>query len=224
MSTHADPIPDAMILAAIDRAARHWPHGEEVSKNEIYDHLAVPSRSGPARHVHRRLAALEAAGFLERSSRNGVEVFELTSSGRRQLRDAQRIEEVVLPESPQHRAWRNARSLAGQEIERFRCEFRVCLMDAIGFLDGDSPAPSDAFFELADPLRFQCRRLASAIYCLSEWAEPDDRTADVDERLEPGERKLPSKRRAQLCMMRGGRRNTWSWTPTSVTDRAARTD
>lgn len=85
MSTHADPIPDALILAAIDRAARHWrPRRVDVSKSEIYNHLAIPSRSGPARHVHRQLTAMEAAGILQRSRRNGLVVFSLTSTcGRR---------------------------------------------------------------------------------------------------------------------------------------------
>ncbi len=124
MSTKPDPIPDALILAAVDRAVRHWARGEEVSKHEIYDHLAIPSRSGPARHVHRRLTTLETAGMVERSRRNGIVVFSLTSSGRLSLEHAQRSGEVVLPESPQHREWRRARSLAGQEVERFRREFR----------------------------------------------------------------------------------------------------
>lgn len=155
MSPHADPIPDALILAAIDRAARHWqPRRVEVSKSEIYNHLAISSRSGPARHVHRRLTAMEAAGILQRSRRYGLVVFSLTSTGRHHLRGAQSAGEVALPESPQHRAWRRARSLAGQEIERFRHEFRACLVDAIGLLEADPPVVSDAFFELAEPLRF----------------------------------------------------------------------
>jgi DNA-binding transcriptional ArsR family regulator len=211
MSTKPDSIPDALILAAVARAARHWPRDGEVSKGDIYDHLAIPSRSGPARHVHRRLAALEAAGMVERSRRNGVVVFSLSSVGRRGVERARRSGEVVLPESPQHREWSRARSLAGQEIERFRFEFRTYLLNAIGLLSAEPPAASDAFFELAEPLSFQCRRLGSATYCLDEWAEPDDQTPDVDDCLQPAERDLPRKRRIQLYSMRNGRRSTWLW-------------
>lgn len=219
MSTHADPIPDEVILAALDRAVRQRLQREEVSKSQIYGHLAISSRSGAARHVHRRLAALEAAGLLRGSRRNGLAVFGLTSAGDSRLRDALRVAEVVLPESPQHRQWRHARSLAGQEIGRFRHDFWACLMAAIALLDADSSVASDAFFELVGPLRFQCQRLGSALYCLAEWAEPDDETADVDEFLKASERELSPDRRTQLSTMRRGRRNTWQWSPTTLAER-----
>ena len=75
MSTHADAFPDELILAAIDRATRHRPREGAVIKASIYLHLAIPSRSGPARHVHRRLQVLEAAGLVERSRRHSLEVW-----------------------------------------------------------------------------------------------------------------------------------------------------
>ncbi len=170
MSTHADAIPDEMILAAIDRAVRHRIRKGDATKGSIYTHLAIPSRSGAARHVYTRLRALEEAGAIQRSNRHGLLAWSLTSAGRRRLQRARRAGTARLPESPQHRAWRNARTLAGQEIERFRRELRGRLTHAMQLLEADPPAASDAFFEMAARLQHECRRLGSATYCLREWA------------------------------------------------------
>jgi len=51
------------------------------------------------------------------------------------------------------------------------------------------PAFSDQWFELAERLRSDCWMLGSASHCLHEWAEPDDRYADIDEGV-PGRRNL----------------------------------
>lgn len=211
MSTHADAFPDELILAAMDRAARHRPREGAVIKSSIYLHLAIPSRSGPARHVHRRLQALEGAGLVERSRRHSLEVWSLTSAGRRRLQRAQRAGEIELPESPQHEAWRSSRILAEQEIDRCRRELRRGLADALRVLDADPPARSDAFFELAEQLERGCRRVATATYCLYEWPEPDDATPDVHDNLEPNERSLPRSEQARLRSKRVGRRGIRQW-------------
>jgi hypothetical protein len=179
-----------------------------VIKAAIYLHLAVPSRSGPARHVHRRLQVLETAGLVERSRRCGLEVWGLTSAGRHRL---QRAGKVELPESPQHEAWRISRILAEQEIDRCRLEMRRGLADALRVLDADPPVGSDAFFELAQQLERGCRRVATATYCLYEWAEPDDATPDIQDNLDPSERNLPRNQQALLRSRRAGRRGIREW-------------
>jgi len=211
MSSHAEPIPDELILAAIDRAVRHRGRDSGVPRGLIYMHLAIPSRSGKARHVYRRLPVLEGAGLLIRSRRNGIEVWELTSAGRRRLRAATRADRVVLPESPQHRAWREARTLAGQEIARFRCELDRGLTSAHQALRIEPPAVSDTFFELAQQLHRECRRLGSAIYCLREWPEPRDARPDSYENLNPGEENLPAIEQQRLRILRVGRRGIAHW-------------
>jgi hypothetical protein len=218
MSSTTDVIPDELILAAIDRAARHRerPAGYAIT-GSIYSHLDIPSRSGPARRVRGRLSALEEAGTVQRSTRIGFTVWSLTSAGRGRLTRAQRTGKIELPESPQHREWRNARTLAEQEIERFRRALRDCLTSATRLLDTDPPAGSDAFFEMAERLRDECRRLASATYCLSEWIEPDDATADVDDRLKPSERNLDPAEQRRLQSQRSGRRNVRLWSEQSTT-------
>jgi hypothetical protein len=211
MSSHAELIPDELILAAIDRAARHRGRDGGVPRGLIYMHLAIPSRSGAARHAYRRLPVLEVAGLLIRSRRNGIEVWELTSAGRRRLRAARRADRVVLPESPQHRAWREARTLAGQEIGRFRRELDRGLTSAHRALRREPPVGSDTFFELAQQLRRECRRLGSAIYCLREWPEPDDARPDSYENLDPGEEHLPAIEQQRLRILRVGRRGIAPW-------------
>ena len=115
-------IPDELILAALGRAIRHRGGERYPPAGPIYAHLDIPSRSGSARHVYRRLLALAAAGVLERSRRLDFTVWSLTSTGKRRLSRALRAGIVELPESPQHRAWRDARTLAAREIDRIRDE------------------------------------------------------------------------------------------------------
>jgi hypothetical protein len=175
-------IRDELVLAAIERAVRHYAAGiAAVPVWEIYDHLDLPRRSGAARRVRTRLDAMQEAGRLERSRLHGIDVWALTGAGRRRLQRARRAGRAPeLPESPQHRAWREARAAAAQGIERFRQELRDCLEQALLLLDTDPPADSDAWFVLGESLRAPCRRLGSAVHCLREWQEPDDARADID--------------------------------------------
>ncbi len=199
------------ILAAIDRAIRHRAREGGVGKGLVYLHLAVPSRSGPARYVYRRLPVLEAAGLVERARRHSIDVWSLTSAGRRRLKRARRLGGVELPESPQHEAWRSSQLLAGKEIDRCLLGLRHGLTDALRVLDADPPAGSDAFFELAEQLERSCRRVATATYCLYEWPEPDDATPDIHDNLDPAERSLPRDEQARLRSKRVGRRGIKHW-------------
>jgi hypothetical protein len=191
-------IPDELVLAAIERAKRHdGRDSPEVPTWAIYEHLGLAKRSGAARRVHARLSVLQEAGWLAPARRSGVPMWVLTSAGRRRLQRAKRAGNVALPESPQHREWREARAMAGREIERFRHELREFLQQALLLLDTDPPVDSDAWFQLGESLRARCRRLGSAVHCLWEWAEPDDAHADIDSN--------------QGLSYRMGRRNIGQW-------------
>jgi hypothetical protein len=209
----ADAIPDDLILAAIDRAERHF--GKEIAGVpmwEITEHLSIGRRSAAARHVRSRLVALEAKGRLEPSRRNGISVWILTSSGRRRLRRAERAGDVpALPESPQHRRWREAHALAAQEIERMREGVRSTVDEATRLLDAHTAASSDTWFELSARLRQMVWRLGSASYCLYEWPEPCDEQADIDDRWNPGDQQLAEGELARRLYRRAGRRNTIRW-------------
>jgi hypothetical protein len=205
--------PDELVLAAIERAARHQPqHRPTAPVWSILEHLALRPRSAPARHVRARLEALHAAGSLDCVRRHGVTTWGLTSAGRRRVRRAVSAGELPpLPESPQHRAWRNARVAAAQELERFRRLLRERLERAAALLDADPAPHSDAWLELGDDLQRACRRLASASHCLYEWAEPDDSRADIDEHREPADRRLAPAQRRLTRARRAGRRNILLW-------------
>lgn len=209
----AEPPSEALILAALDRAVRHRERGAPTAPIwAILEHLAVPRRSAEARRVRAVLEALRRANRVEVSHPHGVEAWALTLSGRRRLRRAERAGTIPsLPESPQHREWRSARALASQELERFSRGLREQLNRALLLLDADEPAPSDTWFELAEVLRRDCRRLGSASHCLHEWLEPHDQIADLDDHIEPDDLKLDPSARDRRRARRMGRRNVRLW-------------
>ncbi len=195
-------IPDLTVLAAIDRAERHRGRpGAPVWL--VFEHLGIPRRS---RRVRAQLQALVQDGAIEQRRAHGVDIWALAPSGRRRLQRAGRVD---LPESPQHCQWRNARTLAAQEIERFRASMRDAVTEASALLS-DTPG-SDAWFELAERLQRAARRLGSATYCLQEWLEPEDDQADIDDHASSGDLSLNSRERQQREARRAGRRNIRLW-------------
>jgi hypothetical protein len=207
-------IPDVAVLAAIDRAERHRGRAG-VPVWLIFEHLGIPRRS---RRVRAQLQSLVQDGAIEQRRAHGVDIWVLAPSGRRRLQGAGRVD---LPESPQHREWRNAHTLAAQEIERFRASLRGSLKEASALLGGTPD--SDAWFDLAEGLRRAARRLGSATYCLYEWMEPSDDRADIDDQVSPADLALDPRERQRRQAHRAGRRNTrlWSDADSDVTDTPA---
>ena len=204
-----EPVSDELVLAAVERAERHrGREGEGVMMGDIAEHLGFVHGSWTTRRLRPQIEAFIAAGLLVRSRRHGVVVWGLTSSGRRRVE--QTSGSVVLPESPQHRAWRHAQALAAERIDGLWEQVRGVLEEATGVLDADG-VRSDAWFALAERLQSACWRLGAATYCLSEWAEPDDASADVDNRTEPGDEKIDPDELGAVRYRRGGRRNVWKW-------------
>jgi hypothetical protein len=204
---------DELVLAAVERAARHQARDTPaVPVWTILEHLHASRRSAAARHVRERLEALAAVGLLERAQRHSVTTWALSGVGLAHLRAARRAGLLpALPESPQHRAWHGAHTAAAQEIERFREGLGAVLARAVRLLDAGEPPPSDAWLELGEELHRACRRLASASHCLYEWAEPDDARADVDDHTAPEDESLDARERALRRARRAGRRNTRLW-------------
>jgi hypothetical protein len=220
MSNTAEGVPDPLVLAAIDRAERHNPaQPPGVPIWSVCDHLSIPRRSGSAQRVRAQLDALEGAGSVERSRRHGAVTWALTSTGRRRLTRARSSGSLPeLPESPQHRKWREARAGAEQEIERLRLALLDDVELASGLLDPphlpDRP-DSDVLLELGERLQRACRRLASSTHCLYEWPEPDDATADVDDYSDPSDEGLDEDEQAKRRRRRIGRRNAQLWQETT---------
>lgn len=198
---------DELVLAAVERAQRHRTSSAPgVPVWQVKDHLGLPKRSPRVRPV---LAALVQAGALEQARRHGIEMWSLTSKGRRRLRAARGFE---LPESPQHRAWRDARVLAQQEIEQLRNCLGERVLETFFLLGDELPVNSDVWFEQAERLRHAAWVLGSATHCLREWAEPADDRSDTDERTESSDTQLGDDERARRMSRRTGRRNTTRWT------------
>jgi ribosome-binding protein aMBF1 (putative translation factor) len=223
-----DVVPVVLVLAAVDRAERHRvpemdPPGVPVWS--VLEHLATPRRSRRARQVRERLDELVAVGSLERSRRHGVAVWSASRAGRRRLARARRAGRLpVLPESPQHRAWRDAEQLAGEQVDGFRLgvfeelEHAGELLDAEMAVAAGRVAPeviggslSDAWLEMAERLHHACRRLGSAGYCLWDWREPEDTRADVDDHRDSRDRVFDPRQRERRVARRHGRRNTALW-------------
>lgn len=170
----------ALALAALSRAVAHRPGCRgAVPMGELLAHLDLAPRSAPAAVLRARLAALERAGVLARGRRGGATVWSLTSRGRGPAADA--AARARLPESPQHRAWRRARTTARLEIGRLRGRLQGSLREAEELLAAPVPAPSERWFELAERLRAEAWTVGSASHCLYEWREPGEDRADVDD-------------------------------------------
>jgi hypothetical protein len=116
----ADAIPYDLILAAIDRAERHSQRQGAPSGGPRAT-CPCPGARGTGDQVRARVLALADVGLLEPRRRHGVGLWTLTAAAR--LRRVPGIAEA-LPDSPQHRRWRDARALAGQEAGRFA---RACV-------------------------------------------------------------------------------------------------
>ena len=179
---HRDrPAGPVAVLAALSRAQLHRGAAADAAVPvwAMLAQLDLPRRSRGARDAVKVMVQLRAAGAVEVGRRHGVEVWSITPAGRALLENAS-SRAALLPESPQHRAWRDARTLAREEIGRVRAALRESLRDAEEMLRGGRPNRSEDWFELAERLQRRAWTVGSATYCLHEWEEPDDREADLD--------------------------------------------
>ena len=205
---------DELVLAAIERAERHQAPasigGARVGDPRTPRAGAALSARAPRPRPAGRIAGRRLARMRAPPRRRDVGTHQRRSPPRAP-RGARRRGCCALPESPQHRAWRNARTAAAQELERFQRLLRERLEHATALLDAEPPPHSDAWLELAEELQRACRRLASASHCLYEWAEPDDARADIDTHDEAGDRRLAPAQRRLMRARRAGRRNIRLW-------------
>lgn len=179
------PAPDMLILAAIERAICHGASDAWIVV--VGEHLGFERTAHNTRRLRRQLEHLGAKHrWAASSERYGREYWSLTPAGRRHLaaaRKAGRVDE--LPESPQHRAWRHARVEAGRRMDGLRNLLYEVLEDADPMATAFTPPNSAAWFALGQRLGAAFWLLGSAIYCLEEWAEPDDARPDTDENPGP---------------------------------------
>ena len=155
-----------------------------------------------------QLERLITQGLVSNARRKGIDVWGLTDAGRERLNVARKAGEVEeLREAPQHREWRRTREVAAERIDRFRECAKRGTEEATVLLGSSRRVRSDAWLELADSLGQVYRQLGRATYCLYEWAEPEDATADIDEYKDPGDERLDWAARVRLHRLRSSRRN-----------------
>ncbi len=197
-----EPVSDEMVLAAVDRAERHRrvkPKG--VTLGEIAAHLGFVRSGWTTRQLRPRLDSLLVDGLLTYSRRHSVDCWGLTDGARH----AGRVEE--LPESPQHRAWRQTRALAAEHVEEFRARATRETKAAVALFSARQRVRSDEWFLLVARLEHAYRQLGAATYCLYEWEEPDDARADIDNYEGIEDEQLETAIRDRLRYLRHGRRH-----------------
>jgi hypothetical protein len=194
-----------LVLAAIERAERHRvkrddpdrykrrPDRPGVSLSTIKEHLGLAPGGWTTIQLRPTWDGLKQAGLIEHSRRSGFVVWRLTSAGQQQLKAARDAGDIgLLPESPQHRHWRGARSQARERIGEFREDLQAVLADAAGLLDAHKRPDSESWHALRKRLDDACQHMEVATYCLYEWAEPDDSCADIIPIGKVGYRNIPA--------------------------------
>jgi DNA-binding PadR family transcriptional regulator len=172
----------AMILAAFARAELHTERKDMgLGFWQPIQHLGFKHSPWTTRRLRPTIERMEAEGLVVRSRRLGIQMWALTSRGRRRLTRARAAGEVgPLPEAPQHRRWKEAREAASKRIGEFQADLRSTVDEIVNLLDGDElAADSETWFTISERLR-TCWLLGSATYCLREWPEPDDSKADIE--------------------------------------------
>jgi len=126
--------PDALILAALKRAELHGGCDElGAHYSSVVAHLGLKMGSSTGHKLRPRFREMEAAGLIRGFKRHGAIVHTATPKGERVLKAAG---EVVLPESPQHRRWREAREAATERISGFHDDLRALISEGATLLAG----------------------------------------------------------------------------------------
>lgn len=197
----SEELPDLLVLAAIARAERHNER-KDVPLWSIKEHLGIPPKG---RYFRQRLHELETKGLISRSHNGRIWI--LTAAARRRLSIAKARNQLPqLPESPQHRSWRIARDIAEAEISQLREDAEAEVEKARTLLQGQPS--SDEVFDSGQRLEDALYRLASAKYCLTEWAEPSDDKPDVDAGFMTT---VDSESKPGIASQKVGRRRVASW-------------
>lgn len=159
-----------LLLAAIDRAERHRTNEHDlVPLRIIVAHLGLARTGWTTRRLRPELDALVADGLLVAGRVVRLDAWALSDAGHKRLEIAQQAGGVPrLPESPQHRAWRDARSVAAEQIEGLRASVQAATDELLGLLGSRRRTRSDAWLLLAARLGETCRQLGLATYRLYE--------------------------------------------------------
>jgi hypothetical protein len=173
---------DELVLAALDRAERHSDpdHGLGVHLATLKEHAGLDRGGWSTLRLRPQLERLEAAKHIRHFKRRSSIVWTLTDAGRTWLADVRATGELApLPEAPRHRCWREAHEAARVEIDQLHADLGMLLKEAMSHHRAQPQPSSEVWRDLSERLANACTWLGSATYCLREWPEPDDDTADL---------------------------------------------
>jgi hypothetical protein len=205
---------DDVVLAATERAVRHGTTDESGRPKgalwqDILDHLGHGTADCPTIPlIIDPTNRLKAAGLIQTTGRHWT----LTATGEAHLATASKAGAVALPESPQHRRWREARESAFAQIDDLFDDLLAEMESTADLFDCDLEPHSDDWFRAAERLRTATWSAASATHCLYEWPEPDEEGGpDVDTHCEIGDDALKPDELAARQRRRSGRRSYTQW-------------
>lgn len=178
---------DEQIIAAVDRAADHSAYGWQREQapgaafaKQVAEHLDLPISGPGSRWLTKQLRRLAAADMLDQVDvgRGYRDLYAVTVEGDAWLAELARGgTPVELPESPQHRLWREQRASSLRDLPQMRRDARDALAAVEGLLDReeDGAAASGEFDDPGAPVRALARALdalGQAAYWLREAEEP----------------------------------------------------
>jgi DNA-binding PadR family transcriptional regulator len=181
------PISDERLLLAIGRAWDHThPDRGRLHRRDIAEHLGFIHNGNTTRRLRPQLLGLEKQGVLEAIRYQGADYWRLTKKGSRRVAALRRAgDQEPLPESPQHREWRRARSLVNEHLAEIIESLNADLEAAIAVRRtpinelAQSEPTSTQIRGLGKRLKWNFDRLATGVYCLFEWKEPKDAERDT---------------------------------------------
>jgi hypothetical protein len=186
--TPESPPTERLLLAAIDRAYRHRRRSENpgVRLASVKEHLGLGIGSASTRRLRPLWDGLHAACLIELSEARGQPLWRLTSAGVERLQAARKSGELVLPESPQHRHWREARSTASEQITSFRDELRAAPADAADLLVIEPPSPTPGVRRATDGRKRARAWAGRSIACVSGQSRTTAKRTSLPTRIAGG--------------------------------------
>ncbi len=170
------PVSDDAVLAAVARAERI---GERrVGVKEIAEHLGWRYNGGATTRLRPPLGRLVTGGLLDSSDvprwRIRWKEWRITEAGQRHLEAA---DPVDLPESPQHRRWRQDRDVAFWAMDGVRAEARRVIDEAYDLLWDrrvERPITEAEICAIRRDFEAAMRAFALVVRMCERWPEPTD--------------------------------------------------
>jgi hypothetical protein len=176
------PVSELDVLAALARAELHATRWKP-DLRDVANHLGWRSSGQASLRLRPHLEPLTSAGLVTTeeppSYKRHIQRWATTAAGRRRLASAAPVD---LPESPQHRRWRQDRDVAAWALAAVREDAWVVVEEVYELLSGREeklPTLSDDFvYGLTRRFEKAFGATGLALRMCKQWPEPSDLTAD----------------------------------------------